>query len=1207
FGTELGLTAQVVEAVSGDRVIGLMQRALESLAQALEEAPEMPLRSLDVLPQDERELVLETWNRTEAAYPSDRCIHQLFEEQVRRDPTATALVFEDQTLTYGELNEQANRLAHRLIGLGVKPDDRVGLCVERSMVMVVGLLGVLKAGGAYVPLDSAYPRERLGWLVGDADPRLLLVDKPGRTALGEALIGREVIALDGAQGADEIHLDTNPEVLGLTPRHLAYVIYTSGSTGKPKGVMVEHGGLAEHILASVHKYRITSGDRVLQFASTNFDPSIEQAFSALITGAALVIRPNELWSPDKLSAEIVRNSINVANITPSYFHPDLTKCLRLLIVGGDAFSVSKLKSIDSDCIVLNAYGPTETTVTATTFDLSSGPLKAVPEGSYVSIGKPISSKKVYILDAGLEPVPIGVAGELYIGGGGVARGYLNRPELTAERFVADPYSGDPQARLYRTGDLVRWAADGNLEFLGRLDEQVKIRGYRIEPGEVAARLVEHALVREAVVIAREDTPGDKRIVAYVVAKDEAKSDAGGELAAVLRAHLSATLPEYMVPAAYVTLEALPLTPNGKLDRRALPAPDEEAYARGLYEAPQGEVETILAGIWQELLGVEQVGRQDSFFELGGHSLLAVRLVNRIQQTFGAKLALTALFVAPSLTGVAAAVEEQLVGSGSDHLPSIARVDRSGALLPSYAQERLWFLSQLEGGSAAYHVPLALRLQGELNRPAFGRALDEVWARHETLRSMFVTQDGKAWVAFLASEHGLPLAEHDLRGEKDAKGRLAALSREEFTAPFDLERGPLIRARLFRAAESEHVLLVTQHHIVSDGWSMGILLKEVGTLYAAFSRGEESPLDELPVQYPDYAVWQRQWLSTERHARQAQYWRDTLRDAPVVLNLPTDRPRPAQQSFLGSSVPVRLDEELTRDLKRLSLRHGVTPFMVVLAAWALVLSRLSGQEDIVIGTPTANRGRREIEGLIGFFVNTLALRVDVSGEPDVAALLERVRSAALGAQDHQDLPFEQVVEIVQPPRRLEHTPVFQVLLTWQPPVEDRLALPGLTIEPARVAYEVSKFDLELELAEIGNELVGELGYATALFDRETIERHIGYLEVALRGLVAERQGLVGRTSLLSAQERELVLETWNRTEAAYPSDRCIHQLFEEQVRRDPTATALVFEDQTLTYGELNEQANRLAHRLIGLGVKPDDRVGLCVERSMVMVVGLLGVL
>uniref|UniRef100_UPI0005193128 non-ribosomal peptide synthetase n=1 Tax=Mesorhizobium sp. WSM3626 TaxID=1040987 RepID=UPI0005193128 len=937
--------------------------------------------------------------------------------------------------------------------------------------------------------------------------------------------------------------DPDPRALGLTPRHLAYVIYTSGSTGKPKGVMVEHRGLAEHILASVDKYQITVADRVLQFASTNFDPSIEQAFSALITGAALVIRPNAIWSPEKLKAEIVRNSITVANITPSYFHPNLTKYLRLLIVGGEAFSVSKLKLIDSGCIVLNAYGPTETTVTATTFDLS-GSLKAVAEGSYVSIGKPISSKKVYVLDSGLGPLPIGVAGELYIGGGGVARGYLNRPELTAERFVADPYSSDPQARLYRTGDLVRWTAAGNLEFLGRLDEQVKIRGYRIEPGEIAARLGEHALVREAMVIAREDTPGEKRLVAYVVAKDEAKSDAGNDLAAVLRAHLGSLLPEYMVPAAYVALDALPLMPNGKLDRKALPAPNEEAYARQAYEAPQGEVETILAGLWAQLLCVERVGRQDSFFELGGHSLLAVRLVNRMQQAFGVKLALTALFDAPSLAGVAAAVAEHLAGSGSDHLPAIARVDRSGVLSPSYAQERLWFLSQIEGGSAAYHVPLALHLRGEPDRAALGRALDEVWARHETLRSVFATQDGKAWVAFLASEQGLPLVEHDLRGAKDVEARLAALSEEEFTAPFDLERGPLVRARLIHVADTEHVLLVTQHHIVSDGWSMGILLKEVGSLYAAFSRGEESPLGKLPVQYPDYAAWQRQWLSGERQARQAQYWRDALQDAPVVLNLPTDRPRPVQQSFVGSSVPVRLDAELTWELKRLSLRHGVTPFMVVLAAWAVVLSRLSGQEDIVIGTPTANRGRREVEGLIGFFVNTLALRVDVSGEPDVATLLERVRSVALGAQDHQDLPFEQVVEIVQPPRRLEHTPVFQVLLTWQPPEEDRLALPGLTIEPAAVAYEVSKFDLELELAEIGNELVGELGYATALFDRETVGRHIGYLEVVLRGLVAERQGPVGRTGLLSASERELVLETWNRTEAAHPSDRGIHELFEE---------------------------------------------------------------
>ncbi|WP_245432830.1 condensation domain-containing protein, partial [Rhizobium sp. WW_1] len=571
-----------------------------------------------------------------------------------------------------------------------------------------------------------------------------------------------------------------------------------------------------------------------------------------------------------------------------------------------------------------------------------------------------------------------------------------------------------------------------------------------------------------------------------------------------------------------------------LDRRGLPAPEGEAYARQAYEAPEGDVERLLAGLWVELLGVERVGRHDSFFELGGHSLLAVRLINRVQQTFSVKLPLTALFIAPSLAGVAGAVKEHLAGSGPDHLPAIVRVERSGMLSPSYAQERLWFLSQLEGGSAAYHVPVALHLRGELDRAALCRALDGVWARHESLRSVFVTKDGKAHVGLLGADQGLWLLEHDLRNEPDAAASLAMLSREEFAAAFDLERGPLVRARLIQMADAEHVLLVTQHHIVSDGWSMGILLKEVGALYAAFIRGEECRLDELTVQYPDYASWQRQWLSGERQARQAAYWREALQDAPVMLNLPTDRPRPAQQSFAGSSVPVQLDAELTREVKRLSLRYGATPFMVVLAAWAVVLSRLSGQDDIVIGTPTANRGRREVEGLIGFFVNTLALRVDLSGELDVAGLLERVRSVALGAQDHQDLPFEQVVEIVQPPRRLEHTPVFQVLLTWQTLEEDRLGLPGLVSEPVGVAYEMSKFDLELELAEVGSELVGSLGYATALFDRETIERHIGYLEVVLRGLVAEAVGPVGRLNLLPSDERLQLVEGWNATVHDYGS-------------------------------------------------------------------------
>ncbi|WP_373568275.1 amino acid adenylation domain-containing protein [Bradyrhizobium cajani] len=791
----------------------------------------------------------------------------------------------------------------------------------------------------------------------------------------------------------------------------------------------------------------------------------------------------------------------------------------------------------------------------------------------------------------------------------MARGYLNRPELTAERFMASPFvEGD---RLYRTGDLARYLPDGNLEFLGRNDDQVKIRGFRIEPGEIAARLCEHPFVREAVVVAHEGPGGEQRLVAYVVCAPEAQSDqpdgAGAELAATLRAHVGAHLPDYMVPAAFVRLAALPLTVNGKLDRKALPAPDDEAYAHRAYEPPQGEIEITLAQIWAELLGVERVGRHDHFFALGGHSLLAVQLLSRVSQAIGFTLPLTMLFAKPVLADLAASIMDELSRSGAQDPPAIVPVLREAPLVLSFAQQRLWFLAQLDQSSTNYHIPLGWRLKGGLDRSAWQRSLDRVLARHEALRSVFVAPEGKPWVELLPEDAGLPVVEHDLRDRPDADEALLGLCREEARTPFDLARGPLIRGRLIRISDEEHVLLLTQHHIVSDGWSLGVLVRELSQLYRAFVAGEGDPLPPLAIQYPDYAAWQRQWLSGERLQSQAHYWRNNLSGAPARLALPTDRPRPAEQSFAGASVTVVIDADLTRDLKRLSRQHDTTLFMTVLAAWAALLSRLSGQDDLMIGVPSANRGRREVEELIGCFVNTLALRLDLSGEPSVAELLARTRRAALGAQEHQDLPFEQVVEIVQPPRRLDHTPLFQVMLAWQNNAAGTFDLPGLMVEAAADGFDQVKFDLELSLGEQGEVIAGTLDYATALFDQATIERQRGYLLALLRAMVADAQQAVGRIELLPADERAYLLEELNRTAVTYPEQLCIHELFEAQVRRAPDAVAVVCAEERVSYGELNARANQLAHHLIAIGVKPDQPVAICLQRSPMIVVGLLAIL
>ncbi|MCF2135600.1 amino acid adenylation domain-containing protein, partial [Mycetohabitans sp. B3] len=844
--------------------------------------------------------------------------------------------------------------------------------------------------------------------------------------------------------------------------------------------------------------------------------------------------------------------------------------------------------------LVNMYGLTEATVHVTYRPLR----QQDSEQAGNPIGVRIPDLKIYLLDAHGQPVPLGAVGELYIGGAGVARGYLNRPALSAERFVPDPFSDDAGARLYKTGDLARYRPDGNLEFVGRNDEQVKIRGFRIEPGEIEACLTAHPQVRDAVVVATGEGSA-KRLVAYV------QAEADEQLASTLRAQVAASLPEYMVPSAFVRLDAWPLTPNGKLDRRALPEPDADALAHQAYEAPQGELETTLAAIWAELLGVERVGRHDSFFALGGHSLLAVRLMNRVRM-LGADVPLATLFATPTLAAFAAVLDAHWQ-QGTEVRPEITPVSRDGSLPLSFAQQRLWFLAQLNGVSESYHMPLALHVRGPLDRAAWQQALDALFARHEALRSTFVSVDGQPQVRLLPAHTGVPLRWHDLRGVPNADAQLARLRHEAAHVPLDLARGPLIHACGIQVADDEHVVLLTQHHIVSDGWSIGVLAREFSALYAASTAVQVDPLPPLAVQYPDYAAWQRQWLTGERLQAQSDYWRATLADAPVLLALPTDRPRPAQQSFAGAHVPVQIDASTMQALKRLSAEHGTTLFMTVLAAWSAVLARLSGQHDVVIGTPSANRGHAAIEPLIGFFVNTLALRVDLSDEPNTSELLARVRRTTLDAQAHQDLPFEQVVEIVQPPRRLDHTPLFQVMFAWQSNEPGQWRLPGLDVTPGELDYDMVRFDLEMHLYEAGEQIIGSLHYASALFDRATIERYVGYLTTMLQAMVACPQQPVATLQVLGADERQLLLQTWNAMTAPYPAHQCLHRLFEAQVARSPEATALVYEAQTLSYAELNARANRLAHRLIELGVKPDARVASCVERSPAMVVGLLAIL
>jgi amino acid adenylation domain-containing protein len=1206
------LTAQVPLSIGAHRVCALMRCALEALVEALETAPQRAIGTLEVLPGAERAQVVEAWNATDAAYEQDALVHELFERQAGLSPDAVAVVSEAEQLSYAELDRRANGLAHHLRGLGVGPDVRVAVCLERSPELVVAVLGVLKAGGVYLPVDPEYPTERLRYLLTDSAPAVVLTQQrlAGRLPGGVPVVEVDAPVWAGAGDA------TPPARGALTPGHLAYVLYTSGSTGEPKGVMVAHGALVNQLSWRQEVAPHGPGDAVLQRISAGFDVSLAEMLWPLVSGARLVVaRPGGQRDPAYLADVLCRERVSTAVLLPAEMRDVLEApaigagCrVRLLISGGESLGDDLARDARarlSDAPLLFEYGLTETTVTSTVQMCTA--TGAVPGRS---IGQPVANTRVYVLDERGEPAPVGVRGELYVGGAQVARGYQGRAGLTAERFVPDPY-GPPGSRLYRTGDVARWRADGTLEYLGRADFQVKVRGFRVELGEIEARLRTHAGVRDAAVAVWGEG-ADARLVAYYVS-------AGAIEVEALRAHLGDTLPEHMVPAAYVWLEALPLTTNGKVDRQALPAPTADAHLQSRYEAPASDVEAALAAIWSELLRVDRVGRHDHFFALGGHSLLVVQLTSRLRQVLGVEVAVGEVFSHPVLADLARAVER----ARRSELPLIERLERRDHVPASFAQQRLWFLERLGGLGNAYHIAGRMRLLGSLDAGALRRALDRLVARHEPLRTTFVLVGDAPEQRIAPPEtSSFALAEHDLRecaGGDAARGaELERLIAVEADTPFDLARGPLVRARLVRLADAEHVLLVTMHHIVSDGWSMGVFLRELEALYAAFQRGEGDPLPPLPIQYADYAAWQRRWVAGDLLQRQAAYWQETLAGAPELLELPTDRPRPAQREPAAASVPVVLDAELTAALRELSRRQGTTMFVTLLTGWAAVLGRLSGQRDVVIGTPTANRSHAELEPLIGFFVNTLALRVDLTEDPTVAELMRRVKTRTIEAQEHQDIPFEHVVERVRPVRSLAHTPVTQVVFAWQQEPVTELELAGVRLgaAPARASgtsgssapTRDTNFDLTLSLVETGGEIRGDVKFATALFERETIERHVGYLRRMLEQMVAGVHQRVAALPLLSDAERQSVVERWNATESAYEQDALAHELFERHAELAPAAVAVVFGDEQVSYAELNERAARLAHYLrVVHGVGPESRVALCAGRSVELIVAILGVL
>ncbi|WP_408014358.1 pyoverdine non-ribosomal peptide synthetase PvdD [Pseudomonas aeruginosa] len=1166
--------------------------------------PRQRLGELPLLDAPERRQTLSEWNPAQREYVVQGTLQQRFEEQARQRPQAVALILDEQRLSYGELNARANRLAHCLIARGVGADVPVGLALERSLDMLVGLLAILKAGGAYLPLDPAAPEERLAHILDDSGVRLLLTQGHLLERLPRQA-GVEVLAIDGLVLDGYAESDPLPT---LSADNLAYVIYTSGSTGKPKGTLLTHRNALRLFSATEAWFGFDERDVWTLFHSYAFDFSVWEIFGALLYGGRLVIVPQ--WvsrSPEDFYRLLCREGVTVLNQTPSAFKQLMAvacsadmatqqPALRYVIFGGEALDLQSLRPWfqrfgDRQPQLVNMYGITETTVHVTYRPVSEADL----EGGLVSpIGGTIPDLSWYILDRDLNPVPRGAVGELYIGRAGLARGYLRRPGLSATRFVPNPFPGGAGERLYRTGDLARFQADGNIEYIGRIDHQVKVRGFRIELGEIEAALAGLAGVRDAVVLAH-DGVGGTQLVGYVVADSAEDAE---RLRESLRESLKRHLPDYMVPAHLMLLERMPLTVNGKLDRQALPQPDA-SLSQQAYRAPGSELEQRIAAIWSEILGVERVGLDDNFFELGGHSLLATRVISRVRQEQQLDASLKALFERPVLEAFAQGLERT-----TDAVSTIPLADRQQPLALSFAQERQWFLWQLEPESAAYHIPSALRLRGRLDVDALQRSFDSLVARHETLRTRFRLEGGRSYQQVQPAVS--VSIEREQFGEEGLIERIQAI----VVQPFDLERGPLLRVNLLQLAEDDHVLVLVQHHIVSDGWSMQVMVEELVQLYAGYSQGLDVVLPALPIQYADYALWQRSWMEAGEKERQLAYWTGLLGGEQPVLELPFDRPRPARQSHRGAQLGFELPRELVEAVRALAQREGASSFMLLLASFQALLYRYSGQADIRVGVPIANRNRVETERLIGFFVNTQVLKADLDGRMGFDELLAQARQRALEAQAHQDLPFEQLVEALQPERNASHNPLFQVLFNHQS--EIRSVTPEVQLEDLRLEGlawdgQTAQFDLTLDIQEDENGIWASFDYATDLFDASTVERLAGHWRNLLRGIVANPRQRLGELPLLDAPERRQTLSEWNPAQRECAVQGTLQQRFEEQARQRPQAVALILDEQRLSYGELNARANRLAHCLIARGVGADVPVGLALERSLDMLVGLLAIL
>ncbi len=1186
----------------------------QTLLAGIVAEPERPISTLPLLSEVAMQQLVARWHQTPVAPPQNKTILELFQAHVSQTPDTTAVHYTGETelisLTYEALDQRANQLAHHLQRLGVGPDVCVGLCLTRSAEMLISIWGVLKAGGAYVPLDPAYPAERLAWMLANSQAQLLITQTDLHASLPAPDI--PVIYLDTDQEVIASYPTTFPPV-HIQPAHLAYLIYTSGSTGQPKGAAISHQNLMHATWARLLYYK-KAVKRFLLLSSFTFDSSVAGLFWSLCSGGTLCLPTAEQQrDPHQLAALIADYQITHTLCLPALYDLLLQESasgqlasLETVIVAGEACSGAVAQHHNTavpQAKLYNEYGPTEATVWSSVYACFPG--NGQP-GAVLPIGRPIANTQLYVLDGQGQPTPTGVVGELYISGAGVVRGYHHRPGNTAEKFVPDPLGHQPGGRLYRTGDKVRYAADGNIHFLGRGDHQVKIRGFRIELTEVEMALVQHPGVQNAAVTTHKDTAGQLLLVGYVTTRP------GHTLQTrELRAFLQQTIPAHMIPSPLIIMEVLPRLPNGKINRRALPPPqDVRPETDAAFVPPQTATEQALAHIWATLLGVKKIGRHDNFFELGGHSLLATQLISRLRHHWHIEAPLKLIFAAPTLADLAASITAAQLGHSTTAVTPIPTVHRQGPLPLSFGQRRLWFLDRLTTHKALYNLPILVRLTGALTVPVLQQSLNDVVSRHESLRTTFTLAANEP-VQQIRPALSVPI-EHQAWPPQETTLTMAAQIQKEVERPFDLETGPLLRAHLWSLSAEEHLLLITIHHIVADGWSVGVFQQELWEQYQARLRGETPALTPLPIQYADFSVWQREDLQGKKYETQLAYWQRQLAGLPE-LNLPTDYPRPATPSFAGKVQPLQFADELTAHLQALSQTAGVSLFMTLMSAFQVMLARYSGQIDISVGTPIANRHRVELEPLIGFFANTLIIRTKLAGHLTFYALLQQMKEITLDAYAHQDLPFELVVEALQPRRSVDKNPLCQVIFAWQNAPVPTVHVPGLMVERLTPEIATTRFDLELHMWLEDEKLRGGIIYNTDLFVPETVQHLAAHFHTLLQRIVSHPHQSIYQIPLLTEKERQHILFTRNNTTSVLGGSTLpptlVHQQVAAWARQIPDATAVVpFDDAApLTYGQLNRRANRLAYQLHRLGVGPEVPVAVCLPRSTDEVVAFLGIL